>query len=762
MVVQYTPERSYESPSGQTSFSWSQTSQTSESDDHAAQYLYSQWPPEASVHENSYPTFCHAVRDNANSSYQEPHSSVVDTHGGALTATTNQPRHRIPDGFPRIPTPDVVITTPISTRDDASRLMQLHFKATGTTTQPNFCSQRSNPHGLDNEAFEKHSAIYSPVNTRLTENAVSGHKRKWTDETHPTNRMSHSALARQLILPALPQNTLQPEKQQEINEGMIRQPHHDLYNQIGPLEQTSNARERVCHPMTRKIRPDAREGVEIESRPLPGNQELLLTSQRISALQRPNFDNQDAFPRVQIDSEAGLEPTRDERDGLQIDCPKDVKERSKIRHNRWTVDPGFGLIDLFERKGINMPPLIGSYLHYTNKRLKYNPIPERLDEIREKLLQVREPILLCSQQIADYWPHMSNVWERSIRQEDHEIGVGMETWECRQRRRVASKDRGRPDQAGTRVKVSKRRMLEGHEPCAMRIVLMYFTKHAASNENHKTGFMNCKCMPEWMYLRRTDRATREEHTHDLEFLDKFKRSNAMMFLAKSKAEKGYSFSAVANWLHNKYDDLTSQAKFMTKHEVSNVAQKWRQAHRDVEMRTTVKDETPEEVEERRRLDLINSTTEEGLMIALAAVFEAIPAAITIATPVLEALQVKNSHVHVPPTVIKEGKNIQAPFPGLHPRWRHSKPPQVRNGPEQRNTAQQADPDVLDVTSNKGQRPVCVTDPPANIHQPSTRVDDWSRTHPDNTTRIHRPPGSLLTGPATPHPDADASASIHLQ
>lgn len=62
---------------------------------------------------------------------------------------------------------------------------------------------------------------------------------------------------------------------------------------------------------------------------------------------------------------------------------------------------------------MRMPPVIGSYMLFPNKRLRCNPIPPNIDEIREKSFYMTEPILLKnSQEIADVVPHLSKLWRR--------------------------------------------------------------------------------------------------------------------------------------------------------------------------------------------------------------------------------------------------------------------------------------------------------------------------------------------------------------
>lgn len=62
---------------------------------------------------------------------------------------------------------------------------------------------------------------------------------------------------------------------------------------------------------------------------------------------------------------------------------------------------------------INLPPVHGGFMHWSNKRMRYNAMPLNLDAAREKLYLLEKPILLNSQQYSDYWPHVTNFCRRS-------------------------------------------------------------------------------------------------------------------------------------------------------------------------------------------------------------------------------------------------------------------------------------------------------------------------------------------------------------
>lgn len=94
-----------------------------------------------------------------------------------------------------------------------------------------------------------------------------------------------------------------------------------------------------------------------------------------------------------------------------------------------------------------MVPVLGSYMFFPNKRLRYNPLPPDVDYVRERLFNVDRPVLLKnSQEVADYVPHLSNLW-RYVGQEskiDEDTGVQIDNWHCRSTVRTRTKAYGEP------------------------------------------------------------------------------------------------------------------------------------------------------------------------------------------------------------------------------------------------------------------------------------------------------------------------------
>jgi hypothetical protein len=136
-------------------------------------------------------------------------------------------------------------------------------------------------------------------------------------------------------------------------------------------------------------------------------------------------------------------------------------------------------------------------------------LPPDLDTVRQKLFDLKTPLLLNSQQIADYWYYMTNIFVRDIAPSTQTNGIVVEVWECRNCRRVnrMHKEEG----TAKRKRTAKRHLLETEESCKFQFRVLYYIKHADTDEDHATGLGNCWCLPEWIHLERTARS--EDHNH---------------------------------------------------------------------------------------------------------------------------------------------------------------------------------------------------------------------------------------------------------
>lgn len=159
-------------------------------------------------------------------------------------------------------------------------------------------------------------------------------------------------------------------------------------------------------------------------------------------------------PLAARDGLADTEPSNEAENTLPIEnasssvCPARPKRttvpRSERRkHYKPKPDPShprsfrpFQPLEMSDTTPIQwtMPPIVGSWLMFSNKMVKYRPFPPDIDAVREKLFTMKQSILLKnSQEVADYVPHINNVWRRAVQRVeiDERTGLQTEYWHCR-------------------------------------------------------------------------------------------------------------------------------------------------------------------------------------------------------------------------------------------------------------------------------------------------------------------------------------------
>ena len=215
-----------------------------------------------------------------------------------------------------------------------------------------------------------------------------------------------------------------------------------------------------------------------------------------------------------------------------------------------------------------------------------------------------------------------------------------------------------------RKREDKRNLLEGEDQCKVRFRVTVYTKHADTEEEHRAGLGNCRCVPEWFYVARNQSSLKFEHNHTLESQDKYKRSDGILHFAQVKVEEGgYLYAAVRRWMKDKYAARTKQVEFLSDGDVANASRKWRVHHRDLELIETIEESTPEEEQRKRCLDLIQNANADGLKKALLEICSRIPDAVGIALPFIEAAQESRNDTEQEDK-IAEGDDIVIPEPGL--------------------------------------------------------------------------------------------------
>lgn len=314
---------------------------------------------------------------------------------------------------------------------------------------------------------------------------------------------------------------------------------------------------------------------------------------------------------------------------------------------------------------LTLPKVVNGYQKWSNMRLKYNPMPDDVDEVREKLFKLEKPMLLNSQQYADYWPHVSNIYARGVGPTMAKNGTQLETWECRNQRRQSRHQRIKGSSGqGKRKRERKIHLLEGTEMCKLRFRIVAWIRHADSNEDHKKGLGNCNCVPEWMYIEKMQASANLSHNHTLESLDKYKRTDALLHFCEQKVmEGGYLYKAVCKWMKEKYGHV-KELEFLNDHDVANAARRWRVYNRDLELVDTIPDPKPEDERRDKCLKLIETATVEGLQKALREICSKLPEATEIVVPILESSQRPDIEFDDGPTKILEGDDIIIPAPGL--------------------------------------------------------------------------------------------------
>ena len=119
------------------------------------------------------------------------------------------------------------------------------------------------------------------------------------------------------------------------------------------------------------------------------------------------------FPCTECtNSNEECQPSVKKRKGPQTDQERLEKQSQKSRDQ--PSGKGYKVDNPNRKFMLNLPQVIGTHQNWNNKTLKYNPIPVDIDAFRERIYKLEQPMLITSQQYADYWPHISNIYGRSI------------------------------------------------------------------------------------------------------------------------------------------------------------------------------------------------------------------------------------------------------------------------------------------------------------------------------------------------------------
>ena len=212
---------------------------------------------------------------------------------------------------------------------------------------------------------------------------------------------------------------------------------------------------------------------------------------------------------------------------------------------------------------------------------KQSPIPEGQDQIslpsrslndvlhpprdlalmRQRLFEVKDKIELQVDEFERYWPYVDNVWVRQHKAGTDKSGrVFTDYYACRlQRPTYTPKPVDTPRREGQPTR--KKQIREGGT-CQMRLKTIRY-------EGGYSGYTILKVGDE------------TQHSHDLDHIDKIKRTSVLMEVAKSEVMKGYMPASVFTVMNEDTEKLTAAGgRYLNRNDVRNASQHWRQSHRE--------------------------------------------------------------------------------------------------------------------------------------------------------------------------------------
>lgn len=186
-----------------------------------------------------------------------------------------------------------------------------------------------------------------------------------------------------------------------------------------------------------------------------------------------------------------------------------------------------------------------------------NP-PPHLAHIRQRLFEMREKVELQVDEFELYWPYVDNVWVRQHRANTDKSGRHVtDYYACRlQRPTYTPNKEPRPEGKPTR----KKQIRQGGT-CQMRLKTVRYTGGYAGVSILQIG-------------------EQTQHTHDLEYIDKLKRTTVLMDIARSEVMKGYMPASVFTVMNENPEKLAmAGGRHLNRNDVRNASQAWRQQHR---------------------------------------------------------------------------------------------------------------------------------------------------------------------------------------
>ncbi|KAL9635949.1 MAG: hypothetical protein Q9164_003148 [Protoblastenia rupestris] len=186
--------------------------------------------------------------------------------------------------------------------------------------------------------------------------------------------------------------------------------------------------------------------------------------------------------------------------------------------------------------------------------------PRDLALMRQRLFEVKDKIELQIHEFDRYWPYIDNVWVRQHKAGTDKSGRHItDYYACRLQRPTYTPKADTPRREGQPTR--KKQIREGGT-CQMRLKTI----------RYEGGYRG------YTIMRIGDDT---HHTHDLDHIDKIKRTSVLMEIARSEVMKGYMPASVFTVMNVDYQKLCDAGgKYLNRNDVRNASQHWRQEHKE--------------------------------------------------------------------------------------------------------------------------------------------------------------------------------------
>lgn len=183
--------------------------------------------------------------------------------------------------------------------------------------------------------------------------------------------------------------------------------------------------------------------------------------------------------------------------------------------------------------------------------------PPHLFQMRQRLFEVQNRIELRLEEFELYWPYVDNVWVRQHRANTDKSGRYItDYYACRLQRPTYT-----PTKEKAEGKPTRKKQIRPGGTCQMRLKTVRYVG----------GYVGMSIM---------QIGEQTQHTHDLDHIDKIKRTTILMDIARSEVMKGYMPASVFTVMNEDPERLAvAGGRHLNRNDVRNASQAWRQQHR---------------------------------------------------------------------------------------------------------------------------------------------------------------------------------------